>query len=272
MASNLPARTSVDRLLRDEEALPRDDGDEPFLDSDGIARVLRNCYLLLALSLVPTVLGAWVGLSTKLSSVAPRMSPGSKELLHHSYSESFLYGLPLPAIIGFFAIYIAFGFVIDRFKDSPISVGVLLVYTFFMGFLASRLIHHVLGFANGAQLIMIAFGGTALVFGAMAAVATVFKREFSGMEWFLFVLFLILLIAAVGKVVNVHLKVSSLILAISVVSVVFFSVAILFRLQSIVAGGESNYVLAALFVHLSIFYVFWEILTDLSNWFGRDRD
>jgi hypothetical protein len=79
MASNLPARTSVDRLLRDEEALPRDDDDEPFLDSDGIARVLRNCYLLLALSLVPTVLGAWAGLSTELSSVAPRMSLGSKD-------------------------------------------------------------------------------------------------------------------------------------------------------------------------------------------------
>src|SRR5690606_7049550 len=139
-------------------------------------RVLRNTYWLLALSLVPTVLGALVGLNTGINNVMSA-SPGMTAIL-------FLAG--------------AFGlmFLIERNKNSSLGVALLLAFTFFMGIMLSRLLGFVLGMGNGAQLIMLAFGGTAAVFGAMASVASTTKRDFSGMQKFLFIGVVILIVAS----------------------------------------------------------------------------
>src|ERR1700710_1591053 len=138
-------------------------------------RVLRNTYWLLALSLLPTVLGAWVGVSTGLT----RTLTG---------------GLGLMVFMGG-----AFGFMfaIEKTKNSAAGVPVLLGFTFFMGLMLSRLIAMVLGFKNGSELIMTAFGGTAGVFFLMATLATVIKRDLSGMAKWLFVGAMALVIGAV---------------------------------------------------------------------------
>ena len=153
-------------------------------------RVLRNTYWLLALSMVPTVIGAWVGVSTGFS---------------------FFSGSPFIGLIAFLAIAFGFMFAIEKFKNSPIGVGLPLAFTFFMGLMLSRLIGHVLGMANGASLIMTAFGGTALVFAGMATVATVSKRDFSGMGRWLFMGFLVILAAAIA---NIWLQMPALMLTI----------------------------------------------------------
>jgi len=210
-------------------------------------RVLRNTYALLALSMVPTVLGAWIGVTTGFS---------------------FFSGSPFIGLIAFLAIAFGFFFAIERFKNSGIGVALLLGFTFFMGLMLSRLVGHVLGFSNGAQLIMTAFGGTAAIFAVMATVATVSKRDFSGLGRWLFIGFMVILAAAVA---NIWLQMPALMLTISALAIVIFSAFILVDLQRVVNGGETNYVTATLSVYLSVYNVFSNLLALLGI-FGGDRD
>lgn len=210
-------------------------------------RVLRNTYGLLALSMVPTVLGAWVGVKTGFS---------------------FFAGSPFIGLIAFLAIAFGFFFAIDRFKNSALGVVLLLGFTFFMGLMLSRLIGHVLGYSNGASLIMTAFGGTAAVFAAMATVATVSKRDFSGLGRWLMIGFIVIFAAAIA---NIWLQMPALMLTISALAIVIFSAFILVDLQRVVRGGETNYVTATLSVYLSVYNVFSNLLAILGI-FGGDRD
>src|SRR3954466_9723249 len=141
-------------------------------------RVLRNTYWLLALSMVPTVLGAWVGVATGITAA---LSGGL-------------------GLVVFLAGAFGFMFAIEKTKNSTAGVGVLLAFTFFMGLMLSRLIAMVLGFRNGPSLIMTAFGGTAGVFFVMASLSTIIKRDLSGLGKFLFVGALALM---VGSIINV---------------------------------------------------------------------
>ncbi len=210
-------------------------------------RVLRNTYWLLALSMVPTVLGAWVGVATGFSLFA---------------------GNPFIGLILFLGVAFGFFFAINKYKDSGIGVALLLGFTFFMGLMLSRLIGHVLGFTNGAQLIMMAFGGTAAVFSVMATVATVSKRDFSGMGKWLFVGFLVIFVAAIA---NIWLQMPALMLTISSLAIVIFSAFILVDLQRVVNGGETNYVTATLGVYISVYNVFTNLLALLGI-FGGNND
>jgi modulator of FtsH protease len=210
-------------------------------------RVLRNTYMLLALSMVPTVLGAWIGVRTGFS---------------------FFAGSPFIGMLVFFAVAFGFFFAIERFKNSGLGVALLLGFTFFMGLMLSRLIGNVLGLANGAQLIMTAFGGTAAIFGVMATVATVSKRDFSGMGKWLFVGFLVILVAAIA---NIWLQMPALMLTISTLAVLIFSAFILVDLQRVINGGETNYVTATLSIYLSVYNVFSNLLAILGI-VGGDRD
>jgi modulator of FtsH protease len=210
-------------------------------------RVLRNTYWLLALSLVPTVLGAWVGVRSGFS---------------------FFAGSPFIGFIAFMAIAFGFFYAIERTKTSGLGVALLLAFTFFMGLMLSRMIGSILGFSNGATLIMTAFGGTAAIFATMATVATVSKRDFSGLGKWLFMGFLVILVAAVA---NIWLKLPALMLTISVLAIIIFSAYMLIDVQRVVNGGETNYVSATLAIYLDIYNVFTSLLSILGI-FGGERD
>ncbi|WP_295980029.1 Bax inhibitor-1/YccA family protein [uncultured Variovorax sp.] len=209
-------------------------------------RVLRNTYWLLALSLLPTVLGAWVGVSTGIT-------------------RSLTGGLGLMVFLGG-----AFGFMfaIEKTKNSAAGVPVLLGFTFFMGLMLSRLIAMVLGFKNGSELIMTAFGGTAGVFFVMASLATVIKRDLSGMGKFLFVGAMVLMI---GAIINVFVGSTTGMLVISVAAIGIFSAYMLYDLKQIMDGGETNYISATLALYLDLFNVFQSLLALLGI-FGGERD
>lgn len=223
----------------------------PYEQSGAVAatrnRVLRNTYGLLALSMIPTVLGAWVGVSTGFS---------------------FFSGSPFMGLIAFLAIAFGFMFAIERTKNSGMGVVILLGFTFFMGLMLSRLIGHVLGMSNGASLIMMAFGGTAAIFGVMATIATVSKRDFSSMGKWLTIGFVVILLAAIA---NIWLKIPALMLTISALAIVIFSLFILFDLNRIVNGGETNYITATLSVYLSIYNVFSNLLAILGIFGGNNE-
>lgn len=210
-------------------------------------RVLRNTYLLLALSMIPTVLGAWIGVRTGFS---------------------FFAGSPFIGMLVFLGVAFGFFFAIEKFKNSGIGVALLLAFTFFMGLMLSRLVGHVLGMSNGASLVMTAFGGTAGIFAVMATVATVSKRDFSGLGKWLFVGFLVILVAAIA---NIWLQMPALTLTISTLAVLIFSAFILVDLQRVVNGGETNYVSATLAIYLSVYNVFTNLLAILGI-VGGDRD
>ena len=209
-------------------------------------RVLRNTYWLLALSLVPTVLGAWIGVSTGIMATM---------------------GVGMSAIV-FLGGAFAFMFAIEKTKESTTGVYMLLGFTFFMGLMLSRLLSVILGFSNGASLIMTAFGGTAVVFLAMASLATVIKRDLTNMGKFLFVGAVMLLVAGL---VNIFLQSSALMLTLSVIAIGLFSAFMLFDLKRIIDGGETNYISATLAIYLDLYNVFQSLLAILGI-AGGERD
>jgi len=210
-------------------------------------RVLRNTYWLLALSMVPTVLGAWLGVQFKFS---------------------FFAGSPFIGLAVFLAIAFGFFYAIEKTKNSGLGVVILLGFTFFMGLMLSRLIGHILGFSNGASLIMTAFGGTAVIFAAMASIATVSKRDFSGMGKWLFAGVLVILVAALA---NAFLQLPALYLAVSVLAIGIFSAFILYDVQQVINGGETNYITATLAIYLDVYNIFTNLLALLGI-FGGDND
>lgn len=209
-------------------------------------KVLRNTYWLLALSLLPTVLGAWIGVATGIT-------------------QSLRGGVGLIVFLGG-----AFGFMyaIEKTKNSAAGVPVLLGFTFFMGLMLSRLIGMVLGFSNGAELVMTAFAGTAGVFFVMASLASVIKRDLSGMGKWLFVGAMVLM---VGAIINVFVGSSAGMMAISVAAIGIFSAYMLYDLKQILDGGETNYISATLALYLDIFNVFQSLLA-LLGLMGGERD
>ncbi|PRD64497.1 Bax inhibitor-1/YccA family protein [Malikia granosa] len=208
-------------------------------------RVLRNTYWLLALSMVPTVLGAWIGVATGLAAL---MSPGV-------------------GMVVFLAGAFGFMFAIEKTKDSAAGVPVLLAFTFFMGLMLSRLVGSVLGLANGASLIMTAFAGTGTIFLGMATLSSVIKRDLGSMGKFLFVGVIMLLVAGIA---NVFLQSSALMITLSVLAIGIFSAFILYDLKRVQDGEETNYITATLGVYLSLYNVFQSLLALLGIFGGRD--
>ncbi len=209
-------------------------------------KVLRNTYWLLALSMLPTVLGAYVGVTT---GIVNGLTGGI-------------------GLIVFLAGAFGFMFAIEKTKNSAAGVPVLLAFTFFMGLMLSRLISMVLGFKNGPSLIMTAFGGTAGVFFVMASLASVIKRDLSGMGKWLFVGALAIMI---GGIINVFVGSSAMMMAISVMAIGVFSAYMLYDLKQIMDGGETNYISATLALYLDIFNVFQSLLA-LLGLAGGERD
>jgi modulator of FtsH protease len=209
-------------------------------------KVLRNTYWLLALSLIPTVLGAWIGVATGAGQI---------------FSGGLGMVLSLAGLFGFI-------YAIEKTKNSAAGVPVLLGFTFFMGLMLSRMISMVLGFKNGPDLIMTAFGGTAGVFLVMASLASVIKTDLSGMGKWLFVGVIVLL---VGGVINMFVGSTAGMMALSMASIGIFSAFMLYDIKRIIDGGETNYISATLALYLDIVNVFQSLLALLGI-FGGERE
>ncbi len=216
------------------------------LDENQRNKVLRNTYWLLALTLVPTVLGAWLGVSTGLG-------------------QLFSGGLGL---VFFLAGTFGFIYAIEKTKDSAKGIAVLLGFTFFMGLMLSRMIAMVLGFKNGTELVMTAFGGTAGVFFLMASLATFIKRDISGMSKWLFVGAIVLM---VGSIINIFVGSSIGMMVISMMAIGIFSAYMLYDIKQIIDGGETNYISATLALYLDLINIFQSILALLGI-MGGERD
>src|ERR1044072_1783263 len=209
-------------------------------------RVLRNTYLLLALTMVPTVIGAMIGMAT-----------GGIIMQHPIISSLVMIG----AVIGL-------QFAIAANRDSGLGVVLLLAMTFILGWWLGPLLTVALALRNGPQLVGLAAGGTGVLFFAMATIATTTKRDFSFMGKFLFVGMIVLLVAMIA---NMFLQIPALALTISALVIVVFSLFLLHDVSRIVNGGETNYIMATTGVYMSLFNIFANLLQLLMALTG-DRD
>jgi len=216
--------------------------------SQSANRVLRNTYLLLALSMLPTVAGALLGIQIGFS---------------------FFAGSPFIGFLVFLGVAMGFMYGIERNKNSGLGIALLLAFTFFMGLMLSRLLQLALGFSNGGSMIALAAGGTGAIFFTMAGIASVSKRDFSFMGNFLFAGLILLIIASLA---NIFLAIPAMAIAISAIGALLFTGYLLYDLSRIVNGGETNYITATLAVYLDIYNLFVSLLNLLMIFSGNDRD
>ncbi|BAO82980.1 MAG: Bax inhibitor-1 family protein [Betaproteobacteria bacterium] len=217
----------------------------PTVSAEQRNRVLRNTYWLLALSMLPTVLGAWVGMATGITA-----SLGG-----------------VTGLVVFLAGAFGFMYAIHKTKDSALGVPLLLAFTFFMGLMLSRLLAMVLGFQNGTSLVMTAFAGTAGVFVVMSSLSTVIKRDLEGLgKW----LFMGVLVLIAGMVINIFVGSPIWMAVLSTMAIGIFSALLLVDLKRIVDGGETNYIMATMGIYLSLFNIFQSLLILLGLMGGEE--
>ena len=202
-------------------------------------RVLRNTYMLLAVSMVPTIAGAALGVSLGFRGFGP-------------------WWMNFMILMG---SVMAFSYGIERTKNSGAGVAVLLAFTFFMGFWLSVQLGHVLAMRDGATLIAYAFGGTALIFAGMATIASTIKTSLTGMGKFLWIGFGVILVAAIGVIV---LQMPALMIACSVLFIGLFSAWLVYDINRILTGGETNYISATLSIYINLFNIFSQLLSLLG--------
>jgi len=207
-------------------------------------KVLRNTYLLLALTMIPTALGALAGIS-----------------MHFM-----LRGWAGPLL--FLGVSFAAFFAIGKTRNSPAGIVILLGWTGFMGLWLSQMLQIALRFSNGGELIAMAAVGTALIFFTLAGIATVTKKDFSFLGQFLFVGLILLIIASIA---NLFLAIPAMALMVSVVAILIFSGYILYDVSQIVNGGETNYVIATLQLYLDAYNIFVSLLNLLMAFSGDRR-
>jgi len=210
-------------------------------------KVLRNTYMMLGLTMIPTVIGAFVGMSVNFSFMAEH---------------------PVMGALLMFGAMMGMLFAVTALRNSAWGIVALLGFTFLAGVFLGPILQVALHLRNGAQLVGIAAGGTGIIFGSLATIATVTKKDFSFMGKFLFIGLVLLIIASLA---NLFFQIPAMSLTISAIAVMIFSAYILFDVSRIVHGGETNYVMATLALYLDIYNLFINLLSLLMALSG-ERD
>ena len=209
-------------------------------------KVLRNTYALLGLTLIPTVIGALIGMSMNFAFAA---------------QHPFIFAIGAMAVLyGMFAA-------VTANRNSSIGVVLLLGLTFLLGLMLGPILQHALHLRNGAQIVGLAAGGTGIIFLTLAGIATTTKKDFSFMSKFLLVGIILLIVASLA---NIFLQIPAMTLALSAIGVILFSGFILYDVSRIVNGGEANYVMATLSLYMSIYNLFTSLLQLLMGLMGSN--
>jgi len=216
------------------------------VDSSAQHRVLRNTYWLLALTMIPTVIGALAGTSFSFGAIFK--------------------AYPVMAPLGMFFIMLGLLFGVSAARNSVWGIALMFAFTFVAGFFLGPILQHALTLSNGGQLVALSGGMTAAILFAMAGIATVTKKDFSFLGKFLFVGLILLVVASLA---NLFFQVPALQLTLSAVSVLIFSVYILYDVSNIIHGGETNYVMATVNLYLDIYNIFVSLLNLLMAFSGQ---
>jgi len=204
-------------------------------------KVLRNTYLLLALTLLCTA--GTAALSMRLALPYPGM---------------------LITLVGYFGLL----FLTTKFRESGLGLLFIFLLTGFMGFTLGPIISAYLKFLpNGHQVVATAFGATGAIFVGLSAVALTTRKDFSFMGSFLTVG---ILAAFILGLVAFFFHLSGLSLAVSGMFVLLSSGLILYQTSDIIHGGEQNYIMATITLWVSIYNLFTSLLHLLGMSAGDD--
>ncbi|HET9764815.1 MAG TPA: Bax inhibitor-1/YccA family protein [Casimicrobiaceae bacterium] len=193
-------------------------------------KVLRNTYLLLAMTLAFSALTAGASAAMRLP------HPGL-----------------LLTLVGYFGLL----FLTARFRDRALGVGFVFALTGFMGYTLGPILNAYLGLAHGGQIVLIALAGTAATFVGMSGFALVSGRDFSFMGSLLTAGILVAFLAGLGALL---LELPTLSLLVSAAFVVLMAGLILYETDAIIRGGETNYITATVTLYVSIFNLFTSLL------------
>jgi FtsH-binding integral membrane protein len=203
--------------------------------------------MMLALTMIPTIMGVFIGLSVNFSFMAQN---------------------PIMAPLLMFAVMMGMLFAVSALRNSVWGIAMLLGFTFVAGVFLGPILQHALHLRNGAQLVGMAAGGTGLIFFSLATIATVTKKDFSFMGKFLFIGLILLVVASLA---NIFFAIPALSLTVSAIAVMIFSAYILYDISQIIHGGETNYVMATLTLYMNIYNIFVNLLSLLMAISG-ERD
>jgi modulator of FtsH protease len=212
----------------------------------GANKVLRNTYALLGVSLFPTVIGALIGMS-----------------MNFGFAQASPIMFMLVTLAGIFGMF----FLIRKNRNNSMGVVFLLGLTFLLGIMLGPILQVAFSMSNGGQIVSLAAGGTGVIFVTLAGIATTSKRDFSSMGKFLMIGLILLILAMLA---NMFFQIPALSLAISSIAVLIFSGFILYDVNRIVRGGETNYVMATLSLYLNIYNLFVHLLHLLMALMGRE--
>ena len=208
-------------------------------------KVLRNTYMMLSLTMIPTVIGAFIGMSINFSFMAQH---------------------PIMGALLMFGAMIGAMYAVTALKDSVWGIVALLGFTLLAGIFLGPILQAALHLKNGAQLVGLAAGGTGIIFFTLATIATVTKKDFSFMGKFLMIGMVLLIVASLA---NIFFQIPALSLTISAIAVLIFSAFILYDVSQIVHGGETNYVMATLGLYMNIYNLFLSLLQLLMAFSGE---
>lgn len=198
-------------------------------------KVLKNTYMLLALTLLFSAVTAWVSMQIMPSR-----------------------GISLVCSIAAIGIL---WFVLPRFANSAAGIGIVFLVTGLLGFSLGPILAYYLQMANGGQVVMTALGGTGVIFLALSGYVLTTKKDFTFLGGFLITGFLVLLGA---MLLNLFLSIPAMSLAISAGVIMIMSGFILYDTSRIVRGGETNYILATVGLYISIYNIFTSLLHILG--------
>ncbi len=193
-----------------------------------VNKVLRNTYMLLAMTFAFSAVTAFVSMSMNMS-----------------YSPFIMLG-------GFFAILYA----TSKLQNSPWGILAVFALTGWLGFFTGPVISMYLG-AVGVEPILLALGGTAAIFFCCSAYVLITRKELSGMGGFLMVGLLVAFIAAIA---NIFLQIQGLALAVSSMFLLLSSGMLMYQTSAIIHGGERNYINATVTMFVSIYNIFMSLL------------
>ena len=211
------------------------------------SKVLRQTYMLLAMTLL---------FSAALAGVSMVMNV--------PYGASLICSLVALGLLWF---------VVPRTAQSEAGIWVVFLVTGLLGFGLGPVLNAYIGrFANGGQIVMMAFGLTGALFVGLSAYAIQSKKDFSFMGGMLMGGIMIAFLVSIGMLVAsmFGFYYQPLALAISAMFALLMCGLILYETGQIVNGGETNYVLATVTLYVSIYNLFTSLLHLLGFAAGED--
>ena len=205
-----------------------------------INTVLKNTYMLLALTLLFSGLMAGVAMALNVPPVGIIIT-----------------------LVGWFGLL----FLTTKFRNSPLGLVFVFAFTGFMGFTVGPIVQlYMTALENGGQIVMTALGGTGIIFVGLSGYVLTTKKDFTFIGGMLMVGILVAFIAGIAAVV---FSIPALSLAVSAMFVLLMSGLILFQTSQIVNGGETNYIMATITLYVTIYNLFMSLL-HIFGIFGGD--